>query len=550
MTIDMVQILLFIGAILLITLTFIGLGFMIPEALPGATMALGMAGIVFLVALSLYMIEGLTFENVGAFMLAIGGLAVGLALLLPELLVGVVSAALLVVVGLGVLLFAGAMLAIMELEIDPKKIDGFTSGITSIMTAFNSFGVIEVAKAVLKAVALVPIIAVSLLAALTFSAIEKLDLSEGKIGAFGTFLAQFIQVTTTEISKSVQGLKDAEPGIKALSLLVNVGADLARLITDFSNMNYNEYGWKDGKLQIINVRKLTDTEIAQVGVNFGKLIQGLLVPLTVMSSDDEFWDFGGGVKVKNIFKDGFFGDNNSGVNRLAKIANAFKPLVEGIASLANLNMSQDPKMLENFKLSLSTSMSSITDAFDKLENWKNDKSSTSIDLITKLAKSLKEFDNFTSISDGMEKFLNNLADEDKWSKINKNLQGLNENFASIAKNINSIEIDKALALEKNLKLMTDKESSDNLSVVVANLKEMIGMITASQQQQTQVIASMFPQQTLLPEENKTETVNPIWSDIKELMKQIGDKIEGTNNKLSGKLKVTMVNANDPNQIGG
>lgn len=546
---DPIKMLYFIGAIVLLSLTFIVLQPLLGLAIIGAGLALVLGLSALLIAAPLMMIQNLSFENVGAFLLAIAGLAIGLFLLLPQLIIAVVSGALLMVIGVSVLVFAGALMAIMELEINPRKIQGFNEGLVSLMEAFNSFSVFDIGKAALKSIALIPVIAVTLLASIVFAAIEKLNLSETKIGAFGVFLGNFIRMTTNEIGNSVGALKKAKPGLEALSKLVNTGSDLAKLIVAFSNMNYNEYGIKDGKLQIISVRKITDAEIAQVGINVGKLVQGLLNPLMVMSGDGEYWNFGNGMKVKNIFKGGLFGDKNSGVNRMKKISDAFKPLVEGIANFASLGIAQDPKALETFKVGISDSISVLSNVFEKLEKWKNKNAPESISNINELIKTFEGLDAFKSMSDSMDKLLNSLADEDKWGKINKNLGTLNENFKSIVKNINSIDIKKALALENNLKLMTERESSENLKLVVEQMKEMIGMITESNQNsQPQIIQTYSGTQTVAPEKNNEN--NAIWEDIKNLMIDINEKIAGTNSKLSGKLKVAIINGNDSNLVGG
>jgi len=547
---DPMQMVYFIGAIVGLTLAFWGLSFILPFAMAGAGMAITLGLATLLIAAPLMMIQGLTFENVGAFLLAIGGLAVGLFLLLPQLTIAVLSGALLIVVGLSVLIFAGALMAIMELEITDSKMQGFNDSLRSLMKTFSSFGLVETAKAALKAAALVPIILVSLGAAVVLKAIQDLDVSETKIGAFGIFLGKFVNVTTDEIIKAEGSLKKATPGLDALSKLVNIGSDLAKLIVSFSNMNYNEYAVKDGKLQIVSVRKITDVEIAQVGVNVGKLVQGLLNPLMAMAGDGEYWDFGNGMKVLNPFKGGLFGDNNKGVDRMGKIGEAFKPLIDSIATFGSLSMSQDPKMLENFKLGLGGSITTLTDVFEKLENWKNKNAPKSIENINTLITSLSALDSFKSMSDSMDKLLGSLADDDKWGKINKNLSTLNENIGAIVKNINTIDIKKALALENNLKLMTEKTSSENLKLVVENLKQMIGLVVEGQQQQTQIIQAYSPMSSIPEPVQAQQNNNSVLEDIKALMEKLNEGLSGTNSKLSGKLKVQVVGANDSNLVGG
>ena len=76
---------------------------------------------------------------------------------------------------------------------------------------------------------------------------------------------------------------------------------------------------------------------------------------------------------------GIFGDKNTGVNRMFKIGNAFKTLVESIKTFATLGIAQDPKMLETFKIGITDTIYVLSNVFDKLENWKNKNSVKSIE---------------------------------------------------------------------------------------------------------------------------------------------------------------------------
>jgi len=207
-------------------------------------------------------------------------------------------------------------------------------------------------------------------------------------------------------------------------------------------------------------------------------------------------------------------------------------------------------MLENFKLGLGGSITTLTDVFEKLENWKNKNAPKSIENINTLITSLSALDSFKSMSDSMDKLLGSLADDDKWGKINKNLSTLNENIGAIVKNINTIDIKKALALENNLKLMTEKTSSENLKLVVENLKQMIGLVVEGQQQQTQIIQAYSPMSSIPEPVQAQQNNNSVLEDIKALMEKLNEGLSGTNSKLSGKLKVQVVGANDSNLVGG
>jgi len=533
---------------------------------------LGVVGVLLLgvsaliIAFTLSIISGLDFDNVPSFILAVGALAIGFLLLLPAAIGAVITSVLLIVIGTAAMIVAGALAIISVLNITPKAMDGFNYGIKSIVNTFNDFGIIELGKAVIKSALLIPITAVMIFVALGFKAIEALSVDNKAIDNFGALLNTFITTTTDAINSSLPALESAQGGLDALAKLINVSSGLVDIVRAFAGMTYNVYEVQDGQLVLTDVHKITDDEIAQVGVSVGKLLQGLLNPLLVMSSDDETWDFGGGMKIKNPFKGGLFGDNNSGANRIGKIGEAFKPLVDSIANFASLGIAQDQDALQSFSNAIRVSVSMFSWAFDVLENFKNQNAPDSIKNIGTLMTSFQglQADNINSISTAMKDIIENLADDDKWGKINKNLKATADNFAAISTSINMINLEKAMALERNLKMMTDATASDNLAKILESLKDLFGLIKDSQEKQNEILGNFVDNTSSTdtkqddsgfsfggivkkaPEEKKI-TLQELMSDLKNSNDLIGATLTAIDTKLKGKLKVAVVDGN-PNSI--
>lgn len=539
------------GAVSLLAMTFT---LLLPLTIPGAISAVAMLPIVLM---TLAMAGTLAFvskldinlENIFKFTGAILLLATTFALITPLAILAFIGAILMVPVMLSALCSAAVLMIITKLEITQDKLDSFNYGVKSVVKTINEFGIVELGKAAVKSALLIPISALALLAALTLRAISELDIPESKIDNFGILMNKFVTSMVEAVKGNVENLKKIEPGLKALSQLINVGSDLVGIVTAFANMNYNIYEVKDGKLQLTGVRKITDDEIQKVGVNVGKLIQGLLVPLAILSSDDDTWDFGNGVKVKNPFKGGWFGsDKNSGINRLSKIGNAFLPLTEAIKNIGGTSLLQNKEELDNFNVGIVAVVDTLTNIFTTLDGWETKNADKAVKNLIEFVEGFDKIngEGFTSINDTMTKFLDNLSDESKWVKIQSNLNQMKESFKDISKNINMINLEKALVLERNLKLLSESQTNENLKEVVEKLSEMIGMLSESMNAGSNQQSSQSSSGGAVNSNNNqiSELLEKLsFEDVKALLSEIGEKLNITNHKLGGKLKVVTVAAN-------
>lgn len=192
-------------------------------------------------------------------------------------------------------------------------------------------------------------------------------------------------------------------------------------------------------------------------------------------------------------------------------------------------------------------VSYLTLVMNKLETWKNDNASNSIESIKDFVNSFREMDinSFHSITNTMERYLNMLSDDKKWASINKNLTSLNKNIKDIVTNINMLSLQKAFALERNLKLLAQKDNSANLTEAIRLLNELIGKISDAQTPAQTFVAA--PVQTNTPGfgfENKPDTNNkPIPTSITESKETIESLLTTINETLKGKLKVSIVSGN-------
>lgn len=536
---DFVAVAKLMGTLTLVAFSFAVLSVIGIPATLGSVLMLPVTITALIMATTMMMINDLSFENVGAFLTAIWGLATTFAAITPLAIIAAVGAILLMPVAVASAFFAGVLFNITKLQITPDKIEKYNYGVEAILKSINKFGVIELTKASIKAALLIPLAASALMTALALRGITSLDISESKMDAFGVFVSKFVRVMTNTINENTEGLEKIEPGLKGIMGLTNVASDLVDIVTSFANMNYNVYEVKNGKLTLVGTRKITDAEIAQVGVNVGKLIQGLLAPLAIIASDDDEWDFGNGVKVKNPFAGGWFGDKNSGVNRLEKIGNAFKPLSESIANFSSNTILLDENNMSIFKKNLGLFIDTIGNIFTKTESWGKKAGKVAIENIADFMDGFEDFETekFSSVTESMNKFLDKLADQSKWVIIGKNLKTLSNSFKEISTNINMLNLEKALVLERNLKLMTEKKSNKALEEILKRLEEMIGLLKPDGSNNQQV------QQVVQTQKIEVPNNTGLSDEIKSLLVDISEKLETSNAKLGGKLKVSVIGQN-------
>ena len=115
---------------------------------------------------------------------------------------------------------------------------------------------------------------------------------------------------------------------------------------------------------------------------------------------------------------------------------------------------------------------------------------------------------------------------------------MKESFKDIATSINMINLEKALVLERNLKLLSESKSSSQISEVLEKMQEMIGLLqNKSGGGSTQTII-----EKQVPTQN-TVRDNSFDAAVKELLTDIGEKLGLVNSRLGGKLKVSVVGAN-------
>ena len=437
------NILSFVGAVSLISLSFALITPVIISGLLGATLFIPIAVSALLGGITLGLISALTFKpmTIIDFMLSVGLLTLGFALITPLVITGALGALLFIPITVSALIGGLTLAYISTLEFKTSTIIDFMLSVGLLTIGFAAIAIPAVAGAIGAALFL-PIATVGLLGALALSAISNIKLNPKSISDFGISMGLLI-----DSFKSISGFGAAKAALKSAALLPIIG--VATLAANLFN--------KIDNIDVISARI------------------GLLSMIDTLS------------------------------------------IVMG-----------------------------------KLETWQNKNSFKSISSIGLLGISLKTFadSEFKGAADLMDRLVNSLSDDKKWDSINKHMLTLADNVKQIVTNVNMLNLEKAVALERNLKILASKDSNQNLKDVIEKLREMIGLLYENQQRQViqaakvqTTVPGVDPKFSLIPEKDKVnQFFDPHDNGQEEPFTNLLDALQ------SSILNVRIVNTNGSNKI--
>lgn len=533
--------------------------FMIPGAL-GAVLFLPIATAAILGAAGLSLISALEIDNqkIDNFMSGVSSLATGFSSNVLSITFGAAAALLFLPIAVSSLLAAGVLALISNVSIDDKKLDIFNSSVVKLANNMDQFGLISLGKGALKAGLLLPIFGAGLLAALLLQKISSVAISKERVGIFGEMMNFMVDTILTSLANNEDKMEKAQPGLNALAKLLSVTKGLAESVQMMANLKFYDYEVRNGKLVMTGVRQLTDKDFKMVGVNLGLMLDALIKPLEILGGNSDSFVLGGKV-IANPFK-----NNNTlkGIDIIAKMGSAYKPLAESIKLLAEAGVMTDPTKTKQFTDSLIYITATYQWVFEKFQKFDADSMVNSLSTVTKFNTLLKDtpVDKIANLNGIFEKFVTNLTDDIKWKKIKANITFMRQEFAAISKSINGINIEKATAFERNIKALIDKNNGEGLKEAAESLKQLLGLVNENVQQTgntgfgtgysapTNPFAiNPTPQPVVQTKQNKNTPENTNDAELINLINtaltNMTGILEAINTKLGGKLKVINFNSN-------
>ena len=441
-------------------------------------------------------------ESITTFMYSVSLISIGFALITPIIISGLLGATLFIPIAVSALLGGLTLALISVLKFNPMTIIDFMLSVGLLTAGFALIALTAIPGAI-GALLFIPITVSALIAGLTLALISTLIIKTSTVIDFmlsvGLLTAGFALIVIP-----------AAAGVIGAALFLPIAS--AGLLGALA-------------LSAISNIKLNPKSISDFGVSMGLLI------------------------------DSFKSISGIGAAKAALKSAALLPII-GVATLAaNLFNKIDNIDVNSARVGLLSMIDTLSIVMNKLETWQNKNSFKSIASITLLGLALKSFGDseFKGAANLMDKFINNLSDDKKWDSINKHMVTLADNVKQIVTNVNMLNLEKAVALERNLKILSSKDSSSNLKDVIEKLKEMIGLLYENQQRQaTQLIQATKEQSTVPGVDPKFSLIQP-----KDKVNEFFDphdngEVEPFTNLLDALqasiLNVRIVNSNGTNKI--
>lgn len=545
----------FLGGVVILGLVFTAIGLLItgPQAVlfgVGAGAVLVIAGVTYIMAHALSAISQLNYSEKSFIQFSYGIQKVINAWINIDPIATVASvvtagAALPILL---ISLVAIGILKLIDLTFDNGsslgiKIPMFTKSLGDLITGFNDqISMWKAGKAALKSVAILPILGTMYLAALVLGKISNTNLDAVKLGTFNAMLGLFVSSTVNTINKHKDALVNAQPGIKSILSLINVANSLAQTVQNIANLRFTELGIKDGKIVTTGFRKLGPADFENVGKSISKLLMALIKPIIAIGMNNDTWRIGSD-SIQNPFKNNTF---LNGIDNIKKINDAFKPFVDSIVNFTKTGVTTSKQNTDNFYYGVTQTAKSYGYVFWKLSQIKKlnllKDAFVTIDAIKNYNELWEDldYDTFKDYSNLFISFIDRLSDASKWKQIHTNIRILTANMQKMVKSINSIDLQKAAALEVNVKQLSDRSNINYIKQVIEEFVNLFGVITQAQYNNQVMFANTMGSfgQTL----QQTQTVPGMVQNQKNQENQ-----KELNKIKSGETSIVIDNFKDKNQ---
>jgi hypothetical protein len=225
-------------------------------------------------------------------------------------------------------------------------------------------------------------------------------------------------------------------------------------------------------------------------------------------------------------------------------------IIQGVATSVNKisTMKYDPAGANN----LVTSITKVIEGIDSLGFVQLTKVAAKAALLLPVASVLEKLSrvNFsqTQAGDGIGSFLDKMADPGRWAIIHANMTLMATNMRMVAGAVNTIDLNKMMALERSLKLMADKESNKNLQELIDKLRQLIDAMNGNtkaiekeegKQGETSYTPVLSSGTSPAKIANNTPAQAPQQGEFTSLVEQL----QAINSKLAGRLKVMVADGN-------
>ena len=369
------------------------------------------------------------------------------------------------------LIGAGTISLISSIKINTENIRKFTESLNLLVKEINTLGAWDLVKTSAKSVLLLPIVTVSLASATALASIQKLDVEPNKISKYGESLNLLVSSIANVVkdNKHILTDKDFILGMNGINTIINGITSVPQAIENLANLKFGEYEVKNGKLVLVGTQPFNEDTLKRVSNNLKMIIDGLIYSMVKINNSSN---------LKNIDNLEIF---KAVVHNFTPLVNIFKLISEN-ELLSNPQRTNDTiNGLKSFSNSMIENINLLGTKQLKDNSWIMKDVGYNVGMFFYNFKKNYEEKILQQANDIVFKFVDTLSDDSKWKKIEKNLKRLKDDFWSISKSINSIDLNKATQLNNLLYNMVDKNNSQTLSEILNELTTLVGLIQEKQE---------------------------------------------------------------------
>ncbi len=459
--------------------TAIGLAkslFYVIAAVPASIMLLPMVTTLLPTAKLFQMISGIEINTttIDNFVGGIKLVATGLSSSFFDIVKATPAAVLLLPIAASLVVVAGLFKLISFIDLKEKltgSVNNMMDSTNVIVDKLNDFGIVSLGKSALKAAMLLPIFATMHMGAMSMQEIQKVNLDKTQLEAFTTMTDTIITDIVTVVDRNQDKLESVGPGLENLTKILNVGNNIAQVVKNMASLTYDEYKVVNGKLVLKSRRKLEEKDFVAAGNNLGTIIKKLTEPLNELGKDSGTFMLGN-FAITNPFKNN---DKAKGVAFIEKLGNAYLPLTESLKNLSQSGI-YDTAKIDVLIGNLTKTVGGYVGALHLASTINPKKAKTALTEINKLDSLFdSDYKNFDKITTSFITVVNAFSDDKKWKQIRSNLVFMKKEFVSIAKTLNSLDVEKMGAFERSIKIIAESNKAE-VAELIEKLTEFIGAL--------------------------------------------------------------------------
>lgn len=468
--------------------------------LAGSAGLLAMAGA--LVLVNQFNINQDTVDTMNNAVLSVSDMYTDISYKSPMILAGSLAG---ISMGVSTIAIATSLMMVSNLDISEEQIQAYNNSVLSLTDVYTSIGAGTMLKMALSLPSMLSMAVGTLAVGGALKLITGLNLSEQEVTDGVTKpLNAFITAISTVLNDNKDTFDEVEDGIDAFQGIGNLVGGIAEGVGKMAKLEFVESAVVDGKLVTKSVRKLNESDFAQVGVNISKIINAIKTPLAEIGAD------------AGLFSDS---DVKNGIEELQGIGDVFNPII-GIAQMFTGEQALTTANIDAMNAGLKAMVMGIKNTFtqsglDELEDVDTDTLEDAVEIITDIAEAFAE--------DGLD-------------KAASSLEKIQVSMREIKNDINAMDIEKLTKMNDffiNLNLAG--ENNDNIASLLDKVIEMLGSVNGMEESTekggtTTIITKESTTNTQALQDNQDEFNNVLrvsMDSVVEVLEDIYERLGST-----------------------